>query len=327
MFLLPEVAKRGLSKISEQDSKQPTTVTTSQGLVPGGDNLLLPWYWSCQPLGSPQYTAPMTGHMRSDVSPFRIQFGHHFLKLLVANDFSTLPEAHACTAWLKSLTTTTIVDGIEECRKLCGGHEESENEEEEKGRMVIHAIERAMVLGYYLKKVWFNPGVGDILMGFSLWKAHCCNLSLSYKYHTRSSDCPKIMKSSFLERLVHAAHCLHQSTSKIHNKFIKTTNAMSENDPTFHLTCLQILKQVNIKSAKDRRRPPRPSMTNFRQTPLIGIRARLVSKDYAPKLSWQPSTLVLDRHLLAEDIVYVFLCRYCGFGNILAYWSNCMYLT
>ncbi|CAI9278890.1 unnamed protein product [Lactuca saligna] len=44
-------------------------------------------------------------------------------------------------------------------------------------------------------------------------------------------------------------------------------------------------------------------------------------------LSWQPSTVVLDRHLLAKDIVYVFFCCYCGFGNILAYWSNCMYLT
>ncbi|KAL8539837.1 hypothetical protein ACS0TY_001438 [Phlomoides rotata] len=41
---------------------------------------------------------------------------------LQANDFSTLPEAHACTAGLKSLTTSITADGIEECRKLCGGH-------------------------------------------------------------------------------------------------------------------------------------------------------------------------------------------------------------
>ncbi|XP_065857793.1 peroxisomal acyl-coenzyme A oxidase 1-like [Euphorbia lathyris] len=41
---------------------------------------------------------------------------------LQANDFSTLPEAHACTAGLKSLTTTFTADAIEECRKLCGGH-------------------------------------------------------------------------------------------------------------------------------------------------------------------------------------------------------------
>ncbi|GJV74754.1 peroxisomal acyl-coenzyme A oxidase 1 [Tanacetum coccineum] len=41
---------------------------------------------------------------------------------LEAKDFSTLPEAHACTAGLKSLTTAATADGIEECRKLCGGH-------------------------------------------------------------------------------------------------------------------------------------------------------------------------------------------------------------
>ncbi|MCO5569524.1 hypothetical protein L7F22_023238 [Adiantum nelumboides] len=41
---------------------------------------------------------------------------------LEKNDFSTLPEVHACTAGLKSITTSTTSDGIEECRKLCGGH-------------------------------------------------------------------------------------------------------------------------------------------------------------------------------------------------------------
>ncbi|CAN1834694.1 Peroxisomal acyl-coenzyme A oxidase 1 [Linum perenne] len=41
---------------------------------------------------------------------------------LAAKDFSTLPEAHACTAGLKSLTTSATADAIEECRKLCGGH-------------------------------------------------------------------------------------------------------------------------------------------------------------------------------------------------------------
>ncbi|KAG5056956.1 hypothetical protein AAZX31_05G060200 [Glycine max] len=44
------------------------------------------------------------------------------MKRLQASDFSTLPEAHACTAGLKSLTTSATADGIEECRKLCGGH-------------------------------------------------------------------------------------------------------------------------------------------------------------------------------------------------------------
>ncbi|KAG0457272.1 hypothetical protein HPP92_022123 [Vanilla planifolia] len=41
---------------------------------------------------------------------------------LQAADFATLPEVHACTAGLKSLTTSATADGIEECRKLCGGH-------------------------------------------------------------------------------------------------------------------------------------------------------------------------------------------------------------
>eukprot|EP00250_Pteridium_aquilinum_P003873 c14148_g1_i1 orf=59-2065(+) len=41
---------------------------------------------------------------------------------LESKDFSTLPEVHACTAGLKSITTSTTSDGIEECRKLCGGH-------------------------------------------------------------------------------------------------------------------------------------------------------------------------------------------------------------
>ncbi|KAG4930433.1 hypothetical protein JHK84_047414 [Glycine max] len=44
------------------------------------------------------------------------------MKRLQTSDFSTLPEAHACTAGLKSFTTSATADGIEECRKLCGGH-------------------------------------------------------------------------------------------------------------------------------------------------------------------------------------------------------------
>ncbi|CAI5942459.1 unnamed protein product [Closterium sp. NIES-64] len=37
-------------------------------------------------------------------------------------DYSTLPEVHAATAGLKALTTAATAEGIEECRKLCGGH-------------------------------------------------------------------------------------------------------------------------------------------------------------------------------------------------------------
>ena len=32
-------------------------------------------------------------------------------------------KAHACTAGLKSLTTSVTVDGIQDCRKFCGEHE------------------------------------------------------------------------------------------------------------------------------------------------------------------------------------------------------------
>ncbi|KAL8226739.1 hypothetical protein R6Q57_016571 [Mikania cordata] len=63
-------------------------------------------------------------------SAFAFRFVSEWLKSLhtdvkqrlEAKDFLTLPEAHACTAGLKSLTTAATADGIEECRKLCGGH-------------------------------------------------------------------------------------------------------------------------------------------------------------------------------------------------------------
>ncbi|KAI5655741.1 hypothetical protein M9H77_32928 [Catharanthus roseus] len=63
-------------------------------------------------------------------SAYAFRFAGEWLKWLYtdvtqrlqANDFSTLPEAHACTAGLKSLTTSATADAIEECRKLCGGH-------------------------------------------------------------------------------------------------------------------------------------------------------------------------------------------------------------
>lgn len=61
---------------------------------------------------------------------YAFQFAAHWLRLLYEdvqkrlreNDFSTLPEVHACTSGLKALTTSVTADGIEECRKLCGGH-------------------------------------------------------------------------------------------------------------------------------------------------------------------------------------------------------------
>ncbi|KNC56449.1 peroxisomal acyl-coenzyme A oxidase 1 [Thecamonas trahens ATCC 50062] len=38
------------------------------------------------------------------------------------NDLSVLPEVHATSAGLKSMTTTVTADGIEEARRACGGH-------------------------------------------------------------------------------------------------------------------------------------------------------------------------------------------------------------
>ncbi|CAL0311648.1 unnamed protein product [Lupinus luteus] len=56
------------------------------------------------------------------VSEWLKSFYTDLLERLEVNDFCTLPEAHACTAGLKSITTSVAADGIEECRKLCGGH-------------------------------------------------------------------------------------------------------------------------------------------------------------------------------------------------------------
>ncbi|KAE9613133.1 putative acyl-CoA oxidase [Lupinus albus] len=55
------------------------------------------------------------------VSEWLNSFYLDLLQRLDAKDFSTLPEAHSCTSGLKSITTTVAADGIEECRKLCGG--------------------------------------------------------------------------------------------------------------------------------------------------------------------------------------------------------------
>jgi acyl-CoA oxidase len=37
-------------------------------------------------------------------------------------DFTTLPEIHATSAGLKAFCTTLVSEGIEDCRKCCGGH-------------------------------------------------------------------------------------------------------------------------------------------------------------------------------------------------------------
>jgi len=47
---------------------------------------------------------------------------NNFVKGLETDDASVIPEVHATSAGLKSLTTTLASNGIEECRKCCGGH-------------------------------------------------------------------------------------------------------------------------------------------------------------------------------------------------------------
>ncbi len=37
-------------------------------------------------------------------------------------DFSNLPELHALSSGLKAVCTWTTADGIEACRRTCGGH-------------------------------------------------------------------------------------------------------------------------------------------------------------------------------------------------------------
>ncbi|KAG8094153.1 hypothetical protein GUJ93_ZPchr0012g22070 [Zizania palustris] len=63
-------------------------------------------------------------HLRLRCSITRLSKADYFLcwLQLMRLDFSTLQEAHACTAGLKAVTTSVTSDAIEECRKLCGGH-------------------------------------------------------------------------------------------------------------------------------------------------------------------------------------------------------------
>jgi acyl-CoA oxidase len=41
---------------------------------------------------------------------------------LKSQNFELLPEVHATSAGLKAFTTWIAADGIEECRRACGGH-------------------------------------------------------------------------------------------------------------------------------------------------------------------------------------------------------------
>eukprot|EP00252_Welwitschia_mirabilis_P014717 TRINITY_DN3252_c0_g1_i1.p1 TRINITY_DN3252_c0_g1~~TRINITY_DN3252_c0_g1_i1.p1 ORF type:complete len:660 (+),score=129.61 TRINITY_DN3252_c0_g1_i1:80-2059(+) len=47
---------------------------------------------------------------------------YEFMDQIGGNNFSALAEVHACTSGLKALTTSIAADGIETCRRACGGH-------------------------------------------------------------------------------------------------------------------------------------------------------------------------------------------------------------
>jgi len=51
-----------------------------------------------------------------------LQVFEEMQKGMASGDLSALPEVHAASSGLKSLTTRLASDGIEECRKACGGH-------------------------------------------------------------------------------------------------------------------------------------------------------------------------------------------------------------
>ena len=45
----------------------------------------------------------------------------NLVKGMKSGDLKDLPEVHATSSGLKSLTTTVAIEGIEECRRACGG--------------------------------------------------------------------------------------------------------------------------------------------------------------------------------------------------------------
>lgn len=56
------------------------------------------------------------------VGRWMMQLYRAFSAELEAGDLGSLPEVHACTAGLKALFTQATADGIEECRRRCGGN-------------------------------------------------------------------------------------------------------------------------------------------------------------------------------------------------------------
>ena len=66
------------------------------------------------PLIAAAYALQFTGK-------YMLQVFEEMQKGMASGDMSALPEVHATSSGLKSLTTRIAADGIEECRKACGG--------------------------------------------------------------------------------------------------------------------------------------------------------------------------------------------------------------
>jgi len=67
------------------------------------------------PLVATAYALQFTGR-------YMLQVFDNMQKGMESGDLTALPEVHATSSGLKSLTTRLAADGIEECRKACGGH-------------------------------------------------------------------------------------------------------------------------------------------------------------------------------------------------------------
>lgn len=67
------------------------------------------------PLLAAAYALQFTGK-------YMLEVYEQLQKGLSSGDLSALPEVHATSSGLKSLTTRIASDGIEECRKACGGY-------------------------------------------------------------------------------------------------------------------------------------------------------------------------------------------------------------
>eukprot|EP00048_Salpingoeca_helianthica_P007565 m.112115 g.112115 ORF g.112115 m.112115 type:complete len:674 (+) comp14366_c5_seq1:2732-4753(+) len=97
------------SAVRRQGSRDPATGLERQVLDYTSQQ------WALLPLLATSYAMLFTGRaMRALYSGLQ--------QTMQADDMTMLPEVHATSAGLKALVTLVTADGIEQCRKLCGGH-------------------------------------------------------------------------------------------------------------------------------------------------------------------------------------------------------------